>query len=118
MRTYYDVLIVDAYMSADFSLQLLALRLVPIPCNNQETALELLKHRNFAAAFVVGGQDDIDPLEFVLNAEEVKPDMPVFVIDHRLSEEDARVLRTWDNVMVLTEDINESNRLIRETIRS
>jgi DNA-binding NtrC family response regulator len=116
MENFSDVLIIDTRLSVGLAKQLIALGYAPVTCDNQEKALDLIKHHDFAAVFLYGNQDEIDALEFALNTAEISPETPVFVIDDGILAESAGALRKRDNVLLVTENLAQEKDLIKETI--
>lgn len=56
-------------------------KFLPLISNTLQEAFYMLKHHSFSAIVIDKKHKSIDALEFILNARELNPTLPIFIID-------------------------------------
>lgn len=90
-----------------------SMKIIPIIRKTVLTALSLLRHHEITAIVIDKEYENVDALEFILNARDVDREVPIFVPEFYFKNEDWSILRNFGKIVVYSND----KQLLNNTIK-
>jgi hypothetical protein len=112
MNNDKHVLIITDDENSDIVRMFLRHRIIPITRRSIISAIYLLRHLHIVAIIVDKELQNVDTLEFILNARDIAHEIPIFVPDTFNKKEDWADVKDQVNVLIY----NDENMLIKNTV--
>jgi DNA-binding NtrC family response regulator len=105
MKNKKNVLIISDDENSDTVKIILRLKLIPIIRRSILAAMEILRHGEIGAIIIDKENQNVDTIEFILNARDVVRDIPILVPEQYYDIEDWSLIKICGKIIVY----NESN---------
>ena len=112
MKNEKHILVITDNENSDIVRMFLRHRVIPITRRSIISAIYLLRHLHIVAIIIDKELQNVDTLEFILNARDIAQEIPIFVPDTFNNKKDWVDVKDQVNVLVY----NDENMLIKNTV--
>lgn len=77
---------------------------IPVIRRSIQSAIELMQHLKVAAVVIVRDHNNVDSLEFILNARDISVDIPIYVPAEFHEMKDWEIISKFSNVLVYDDE--------------
>jgi DNA-binding NtrC family response regulator len=112
MNNEKHILVITDDENSDIVRLLFRHRIIPITKRSILSAIYVLQHLDIVAVIIDKELQNVDTLEFILNARDIDRKVPIFVSNSITNQEDWKIIKNESKVVVFKDE----NDLIKNTV--